>query len=53
MARGRQRVEPVAKRIEWTDGTRGDVRRIERQNAMRILEGLARFVVTDEGASSC
>jgi mRNA-degrading endonuclease RelE of RelBE toxin-antitoxin system len=39
----------MAKRIEWTDASRADVRRIDRQTAMRILEGLARFLSTDEG----
>jgi mRNA-degrading endonuclease RelE of RelBE toxin-antitoxin system len=39
----------MAKRIEWTDAARADVRRIDRETAMRILEGLARFLFTEEG----
>jgi hypothetical protein len=34
----------MAKKIEWTDAARADVRRIDRETAMRILEGLARFL---------
>ena len=36
----------MAKRIEWTDAARADVRRIDHESAMRILEGLARFLFT-------
>jgi mRNA-degrading endonuclease RelE of RelBE toxin-antitoxin system len=39
----------MAKKIEWTDAARADVRRIDRETAMRILECLARFLFTDEG----
>jgi len=39
----------MAKKIEWTDGARADVRRIDREAAMRVLEGLARFLFTEEG----
>ena len=39
----------MAKKIEWTDAARADVRRIDRETAMRILEGLARFLFTEEG----
>lgn len=39
----------MAKKIEWTDAARADVRRIDRETAMRILEGLARFLLTEEG----
>ena len=39
----------MAKKIEWTDAARDDVRRIDRETAMRILEGLARFLLTQEG----
>jgi mRNA-degrading endonuclease RelE of RelBE toxin-antitoxin system len=39
----------MARRIEWTDAARADLRRIERDTAMRILEGLARFLFTEQG----
>jgi mRNA-degrading endonuclease RelE of RelBE toxin-antitoxin system len=39
----------MAKKIEWTDAARADVRRIDRVAAMRIFEGLARFLFTEEG----
>lgn len=39
----------MAKKLEWTEGARADLRRIDRQSAMRILEGLATFLFTDEG----
>ena|SRR5712692_5358696 len=39
----------MAKRIAWTDRARADVRAIDRQTAMRILHGLARFIQTEEG----
>jgi hypothetical protein len=39
----------MAKKIEWTDAARADLRRIDREIAMRILEGLARFLFTEEG----
>lgn len=39
----------MARKIEWTDVARADVRRIDRETAMRILEGLARFLFTEEG----
>jgi len=39
----------MAKKIEWTDVARDDVRRIDRETALRILEGLARFLFTEEG----
>ena len=39
----------MAKKIEWTEMARGDVRRIDRETAMRILEGLSRFLFTEEG----
>jgi len=39
----------MAKRIVWTTPARADVRRIAQQTAMRILEGLARYAVHDEG----
>ncbi len=39
----------MAKSIEWTDAARADVRRIDREIAIRILETLSRFLFTDEG----
>ncbi|WP_263374843.1 type II toxin-antitoxin system RelE family toxin [Granulicella aggregans] len=37
------------KRIVWTEPARADVRRIDREMAMRILTALDRFVRTGEG----
>jgi mRNA-degrading endonuclease RelE of RelBE toxin-antitoxin system len=37
------------KRIVWTDAAKADVRRIDRDTAMRILNALDRFVHTGEG----
>jgi mRNA-degrading endonuclease RelE of RelBE toxin-antitoxin system len=37
------------KRIVWTDQAKADVRRIDRDTAMRILAALDRFVRTGEG----
>ena len=39
----------MGRNIEWTDAARADLRRIDREIAMRILEGLARFLLTEEG----
>lgn len=39
----------MRKTIEWTDAARANLRRIDREIAMRILEGLARFLFTGEG----
>jgi mRNA-degrading endonuclease RelE of RelBE toxin-antitoxin system len=39
----------MAKNVEWTEEARADVRRIGRAAAMRILEGLARILFTEEG----
>jgi mRNA-degrading endonuclease RelE of RelBE toxin-antitoxin system len=39
----------MAKKIEWTEVARTEVRRIDRETAMRILVGLARFLLTEEG----
>lgn len=39
----------MAKKIAWTDQAKADVRAIERQTAMDILHGLARFLATEEG----
>ena len=40
----------MAKKIEWTDAARADVRRIDRETAMRILEGLARLAPQQRAA---
>ncbi len=37
------------KRIVWTEPAKADVRRIDRETAMRILTVLDRFVRTGEG----
>ena len=37
------------KRIVWTNPAKADVRRIDRETAMRILTALDRFVHTGEG----
>lgn len=37
------------KRIFWTDPAKSDVRRIDRETAMRILGALDRFARTGEG----
>jgi mRNA interferase RelE/StbE len=37
------------KRIIWTDPAKADVRRIDRDTAMRILAALDRFARTGEG----
>ena len=39
----------MAKKVAWTDQAKADVRAIDRQRAMHILHGLARFIRTDEG----
>ena len=39
----------MAKGVEWSEAARADVRRIDRKTAIRILESLARFLVTSEG----
>jgi len=39
----------MARRVEWSEAARADVRRIDRETAIRILEGLARFLSTSEG----
>ena len=39
----------MAKKIGWTDPAKADVRAIDRQSAIRILHGLARFIQTEEG----
>ncbi|MGA2146632.1 MAG: type II toxin-antitoxin system RelE/ParE family toxin [Bryobacteraceae bacterium] len=39
----------MAKKVAWTDQAKADVRAIDRQRAMHILHGLARFIRTEEG----
>jgi mRNA-degrading endonuclease RelE of RelBE toxin-antitoxin system len=39
----------VAKKIAWTARAKAEVRAIDPKPAMRLLEGLARFLRTDEG----
>jgi mRNA-degrading endonuclease RelE of RelBE toxin-antitoxin system len=39
----------MAKKIAWTDQAKADMRAIDRQTALRILHGLARFIQTEEG----
>jgi hypothetical protein len=39
----------VAKGIVWTDLAKADVRSIDRETALRIMHGLARFAATEEG----
>jgi len=39
----------MQKKIEWTPAARANLRRIHRETALRILEGLARFLLTEEG----
>lgn len=36
----------MRKRIEWTPQARADVRRIDRQTALKLLGGLADYVLT-------
>jgi mRNA-degrading endonuclease RelE of RelBE toxin-antitoxin system len=39
----------VAKKVAWTAKAKADVRAIDPQTAMRILNGLACFIQTGEG----
>lgn len=39
----------MAKKIAWTDQARADVRAIDRDTAIHLLHGLARFLSTEEG----
>ncbi len=39
----------MKKRIEWTGPARADVRRLDRQTAMTVLEGLADYVINGVG----
>jgi mRNA-degrading endonuclease RelE of RelBE toxin-antitoxin system len=39
----------VAKRVIFSDEARADIRAIDRETALRLLKGLARFLTTDAG----
>ena len=39
----------MAKQIEWTPQARADVRRIDRQTALNLLEGLVDYVLNGHG----
>ena len=39
----------MAKKIVWTDQARADVRAIDRETALDLLHGLARFLTNAEG----
>ena len=39
----------MAKKIAWTNQAKADVRAIDRETALDLLHGLARFLATDEG----
>ena len=39
----------MRKRIEWTPAARADMKRIDRQIALSLLEGLADYVLTGYG----
>lgn len=39
----------MAKKTAWTDQARADVRAMDRESAMTLLHGLARFVATGQG----
>jgi len=39
----------MAKQATWSEAARADVRRLDRSTAMRLLEGLHRYLVTGEG----
>ena len=39
----------MAKKIAWTGQAKADMRAIDRQTALRILHGLARFTQIEEG----
>jgi hypothetical protein len=43
----------MAKKIAWTGQAKADLRAIDRQTAMRILHGLARFTQIEEGDIKC
>jgi len=39
----------MRKQIDWTPQARADVRRIDRETALGLLEGLADYVLTGHG----
>jgi mRNA interferase RelE/StbE len=39
----------MALRVDWSDHARADVRCLDKPTAMRILDGLHRFLVTEHG----
>lgn len=39
----------MPRRIEWTPQARSDIRRIDRQTALGLLEELADYALTDHG----
>ncbi len=39
----------MAKTIAWTERARADIRSIDRETAIGILHGLARFALTEKG----
>jgi len=39
----------MAKKIGWADQARADLRTIDRDTAIHLLHGLARFLTTEEG----
>ncbi len=39
----------MAKKIVWSDEARADVRAIDRATALWLLQGLARFALTESG----
>ena len=39
----------MAKKIVWSDEARADMRAIDRATALRLLQGLARFALTESG----
>jgi hypothetical protein len=39
----------LAKKFIWTEQARADVRAIDRETALNLLHGLARFGATEEG----
>ena len=39
----------MAKKIAWTDQAKADIRAIDRETAIDLLHGLARFLSNEEG----
>ena len=39
----------MTKRVVWSNAARADVRALDQPTAMRLLEGLNRYVLTGEG----